>query len=670
MVAALPMSPKPYVITAKYASACKVCGRQVLPGDRVEWIKGDKKVSHVQCTESGQKLVLAVAESKASAPLAHSTITVPAPEGLEYLPYQIAGVQHAASREEGALIADEMGLGKTIQAVGFVNATPELRRILIVCPASLRINWERECKKWLTKRTVRRYALNLETCEVEEIEVQNEAPSVVQFPLLGDVTIANYDILGKVQKTFAGIPFDLLVIDEVHYIKNPKAQRTKNLFAIRQSCKKGLGLTGTPILNASPLELFPILQLVAPQAWDPPGLAMRKDENGKKSYVPVGAGGGAGFFRFAKRFCNAHEEWISKTKKVWVFDGSSNLDELSEKLRSTCMVRRMKADVLKELPPKRRSVICFPKDGAVEGMVDEENTLLGEVLKCATLEEVVKALANVKMGFEAYSAARLEIALVKVPLAVEHLESILGASPDSKVVVFAHHHEVVDKLRVALCAYGVVTVTGTTSLEGAASRQTAVDTFQNDPKCRVIIGTIGAMGVGWTLTKSQHVVHVELPLRPSDLSQDEDRTHRIGQRGSVLSELLVFDGSVDAHIARMLVEKQDVANMALDANDALDIDVAARAVDETALTYAKAKEKAYADAGLTPEECAKLLAEMQYLAGVCDGAQQLDGHGFSRLDANFGHALAACKILSPKQAIAARKLAVKYRRQLEGRVFE
>jgi Helicase conserved C-terminal domain len=279
-------------------------------------------------------------------------------------------------------------------------------------------------------------------------------------------------------------------------------------------------------------------------------------------------------------------------------------------------------------------------------------------------------MANVKMDFQAYSAARLAVALAKIDLAVEHVENALKSNPEGKVVVFAHHHEVVDKLRLALCEYGVVTMTGETPNDASViGRQHAVDTFQSDPKCRVIIGTIGAMGVGWTMTQSQHVIHVELPLRPSDLSQDEDRTHRIGQRGSVLSEILVFDGSVDAHIARMLVEKQDVANMALDANEALDVDVSVRAVDRTALTYAQAKEKAYADAGLTTAECTRLLLQMRYLAGVCDGAQLLDGAGFNKNDANFGHALAECKSLSPKQAIAARKLALKYRRQLDGRTF-
>jgi superfamily II DNA/RNA helicase len=259
--------------------------------------------------------------------------------------------------------------------------------------------------------------------------------------------------------------------------------------------------------------------------------------------------------------------------------------------------------------------------------------------------------------------------MAKVDKVVEHVISALESS--EKVVLFAHHHDVVEALIKALAHYGCVVVTGETPKDGSGvgTRQYAVDKFQNNPDCRVFIGSIGAAGVGLTLTASSHVIFAELPLRPADLTQAEDRTHRIGQKGSVLSEILVFDGSVDAHIARMLVEKQDVADASLDFETGLSTDVSTRAHDPSALSYEQAKEKAYADAGLTPEECASLLAQMKYLAGVCDGAQVIDGHGFNKLDTNFGHALAECKSLSPKQAIAARKFAVKYRRQLEGRSF-
>ena len=186
----------------------------------------------------------------------------------------------------------------------------------------------------------------------------------------------------------------------------------------------------------------------------------------------------------------------------------------------------------------------------------------------------------------------------------------------------------------------------------------------------MFIGSIGAAGVGITLTASSHVVFAELPLRPADMLQAEDRAHRIGQKGSVLIDVLVFDGSVDAHIAKMLVAKQDVADMALDDSTGLDVDLSGRATSPTGtLSYVAAREQAFRDAGLTQEECELLLKKMQFLAGQCDGAVREDGAGFSKFDAQIGHALAECKSFSPKQALCARKLAVKYRRQLEGRTF-
>ena len=122
MIAAAPS--KPMVISAKYPSSCKACGRQVNPGDRVEWVAGDKFVSHVQCTEAGQTLIAAVQASKAQAPKADA-VEIPCPEGLEYLPYQTGGIQFAMSCDEGCLLGDPPGLGKTIQAIGDVLREPD-----------------------------------------------------------------------------------------------------------------------------------------------------------------------------------------------------------------------------------------------------------------------------------------------------------------------------------------------------------------------------------------------------------------------------------------------------------------------------------------------------------------------------------------------------------------
>jgi SWI/SNF-related matrix-associated actin-dependent regulator 1 of chromatin subfamily A len=680
---------RPTVITARYESACKACGRQVRVGDRAVWVRGESAVSHVSCTHAGQLLLSEVAASRAAelpvpAPSLPDKVTggthgqldpfkpLPqgpfpsvvfrCPDGQEYLEYQKAGIAYAVARK-GCLIADAPGLGKSIETVGVINSLLEVKSILIVCPASLCINWEREVTKWLALK-------------------DDEAALIRQFPrdksltlinpraISRSVTIASYEALSKLAKSEES--WDLLVLDEAHFVKNPKAARAKHTFAVRARCERAILLTGTPIENR-PIELFPLLQLADPETWDPPGM---------KKGRWVDAGEGAGFFAYAKRYCDAHQETVpckpykdskgetvldeqgnpKRTKEVWVFDGSSNLEELNERLRSTCMVRRLKKDVLKELPPKRRRVTCFPKSMNQDALVEEENTFIGEVFQCDTLEKALEAMKSEKLGFTEYSAARHAVALAKVDLVAEHIENALEAS--QKVVLFAHHSDVVAALAEKLAAFKPVLITGETPKDGSGpgSRQWAVDQFQGDPSVRLFIGSIGAAGVGITLTASSHVVFAELPLKPSEMVQAEDRTHRIGQLDSVLVEVLVFDGSVDAHVARLIVEKQDIADMALDATTLQSVEeVAARPVLDLP-DYAAAREYAYVEAGITPEECAMLLKRVRYLASQSDAGA---GAGFSLFDRNIGSSLAECRRLSPKQAVYARKLCTKYRRQLE-----
>ena len=588
------------LITAKFASVCRTCSKPIIIGDRVSWVRGSSAV-HAACSEEGRAVVAAVNASKAPelAPESAAALDLPCPEGRDYLPYQRAGIAYALARQ-GTLIADEMGLGKTVQAIGVINASPDVARVLIVCPASLKLNWRNELRRWLTRPL-----------------------SIGDIAKPADITIVNYDILKKLPADYS---CDLLILDEAHYCKNPKAARTKLTQALARRAKRIIALTGTPILN-KPVELFPLLQMVAPREWD---------------------AGGNGFFRFAIRYCNAHKEQVSRTKSVWTFDGSSNLTELQEKLRTTCMVRRLKTDVLKDLPPKRRQVVTIGN-----GCRDEEEYgPLGEDYETAYA-------AMKKIPFENLSRTRHAQALRKVEAAIEHISNAIEAS--GKVVVFAHHKDVVAQLADRLSSFGAVTLTGDTPNE---ARQSAVERFQGDETCRVFIGSIAAAGVGLTLTRASHVIFVELDWVPANLTQAEDRCHRIGQTESVLVQHLVLDGSLDAKMARLITEKQDVADMALD-TDAYD--VSGRAVVNVESEEAKRARK-LAEAAITEAECASIHARLKFLASRCDGAVEEDGVGYNGLDTNFGKQLAAQAVLSPKQALAARKMLVKYKRQLAGMV--
>ncbi|MDD5719965.1 MAG: SNF2-related protein, partial [Candidatus Krumholzibacteria bacterium] len=247
---------------------------------------------------------------------------LPVPAGLEYLPYQAEGIEFALGRRN-TLIADEMGLGKTIQALGVINAL-DIRRVLIVCPASLRINWAREARKWLCRR--------------REICIVNEKNTVLAG---AEIVICNYDRVWDYWDRLAAVHWDLLIGDEAHYLKNPKSQRAKASLggmiktALGNKRKRGIAasaarlrlLTGTPILN-KPIELYPLLKALDRERW------------------------GQAWLWYATRYCAATRQRVGRDKEVWDTSGASNLDELQRILRGTVMIRRRKMDVLKDLPPK------------------------------------------------------------------------------------------------------------------------------------------------------------------------------------------------------------------------------------------------------------------------------------------------------------------------------
>lgn len=557
----------------------------------------------------------AVIESRA----ADSDLAVPAPAGLSYLPYQRAGIAYALARQN-TLIADEMGLGKTIQAIGVINADESLRRVLIICPASLRLNWQRECERWLVMP--------------RRIEIANGKA----YPHNAEIVIINYDILGKHEEALAS-PWDLIIADEAHYLKNRKAQRTRAALAIPST--RYLFLTGTPITNR-PIELFPLLTKL-----DPQGL-------------------GANWYQFAKRYCGAHQ-----TRFGFDTRGATNLDELQTRLRSTCMVRRRKADVLTELPAKRRQVIELAANGSaalVEGEIqaarlhDEEIAALRlrvELAKTSDNEDEYRAAVNalkegISAQFSEMSKLRHDLAVAKVPSIIEHLESAID---QGLVVCFAHHKDVLSALKEAFP--GAVMLVGDTPMD---ERQAAVDAFQNG-QSKLFLGSIGAAGVGITLTAAAHVVFAELDWVPANMSQAEDRCHRIGQRSSVLVQHLVFENSLDANMARKLIEKQAVIDAALDA--ALDNEVqavittAAEEIGSAELTFAQvAKESA----DISDEHIALVHRGLKRLDGVCDGAYTRDNVGFAACDSWLGKRLAAQAELSPKQAVLGRKLLRRYRK--------
>ncbi len=621
------------------------------------------KYATPQCAEMISGIVQQHAENIESSRATSSDVELPVPAGLDYLPYQRAGIASAITRRN-VYFGDEMGLGKTIQAIGVFNADPEARTMLVIAPASLKINWQREVEKWATK------------------DVKVGRANGKTFPDDShNVVVINYENVAKQRDAIDARTWDILVCDESQYLKSHKAQRTKAILGDRVSGDRGIRarrtvmMSGTPIMNC-PIELWTTVQRL-----DPNGL-------------------GSDFMGFAKRYCNG-----KRTRFGWDFTGSSNLAELQDRLRAGIMIRRTKDQVLTELPAKIRQVIALEPDRSTQklierqhGAADRVDRLKAEIAaRRAAGGDYASDVGRLKEGqsaaFTEIARLRHEIAVAKIPAVIDHIkQSQDGGS--KKIIVFAHHRDVVDAIQAEF-GEAAVSITGETPQD---KRQKAVDRFQTDPACTVFVGNMRAAGVGLTLTASSHVVMAELDWTPAAVAQAEDRAHRIGQKDSVLVQHLVFDGSLDAQMARTIVEKQNIADRALDTRDPASVqasaDQARQAVEAAMLALsqrAPADEQAAHDAiaqaeqeaaesmearavweeknreamaSITPEQMAAVHQNLRSLAMVCNYAVVDDGTGFNKIDAKFGHDLANKETLSPAQAVAARNMVVKYKGQL------
>jgi SWI/SNF-related matrix-associated actin-dependent regulator 1 of chromatin subfamily A len=444
---------------------------------------------------------------------------LPAPAQLRYYPFQREGIRFILERS-GALLADEPGIGKTIQAIGVINALPELEKILIVCPATLRLNWRRELEKWL----VRSRSIGVIGLEQTRSETLLSTCTII---------VINYDRLYANREALEAIEWDLVILDESHFIKSPGAKRTR--VATMLKAKRRLALSGTPVLNR-PAELPPILSWLSPHEWP---------RNGWHEYE--------------LRYCNAYWDGFG-----WDVSGASNLEELASRLR-TVMLRRTKAEVLPELPTKFRTVIELSPTVAMRALVEKEREAFRRVAQQQS-DQFRNSIRKLRVDPQQIDGDNLAIirhqtALAKVPLVTEFVREAL-AGGTTKIVIFAHHRDVIKALENALAHWHPVILIGGMAMP---ERQCSIDTFQSDPGCRIFIGNLVAAGTGITLTASSQVIFAEMSWVPAELSQAEDRCHRIGTRDSVLVQHLVLAGSVDSIMAKTICKKQKIMDSLLEA---------------------------------------------------------------------------------------------------------
>ena len=433
-------------------------------------------------------------------------IEIPGLQG-ELFPFQNKGVSFIESKGGRALIADEMGLGKTVQALAYLQLHPELRPAIIVVPASLKLNWMREADKWMQKPE----------CEI--------LSGTTPYKTHGKILIINYDILTNWVPVLKSKNANVLIMDEIHSIKNSTAKRTKAVKQLAKGIDHVLGLSGTPIVNR-PIEAYNALAIIN-------SLALPN------------------FKQFTMRYCGAKHNGFG-----WDFTGATNTDELHRLLIGSFMIRRKKADVLKDLPDKLKAFVPMQLTNAEEYQ-QAENDFISYLTH-------TKGMAAAERASNAETLVRIEALKQlsvrgKIDQVVDWVEAFLEGS-DQKLVIFAVHKETIEWL---IGAYYKIAV----KVDGSVSmleRQNAVDKFQNDPTCRIFIGNIQAAGVGLTLTASSNVAFIELPWTPGALVQAEDRCHRIGQKDSVTIHYLLATGTIEEKIAHLLDSKRKILDSVLD----------------------------------------------------------------------------------------------------------
>jgi len=422
-------------------------------------------------------------------------------------PFQKAAVKYICNNKR-VIIADEPGLGKTIEALAAahsLNAYP----IVVVCPASLKLNWKHEAEKWLIGKTASIW------------DSKNKEKT--------DIIITNYDIIAKLAGDLRAAEPKTVIFDESHYIKNRKSQRANAAKEIAKGVEVVIELTGTPVMNRAE-ELINQLAVIG-----------RLEDMG-------------GAWTILKRYC-------------W---STSRTEEFNQNLRATCFVRREKSTVLKELPKKQRVVMPVSvnlgdynrkKKQVIEYIANkmrEDKDLMARVEAAKTKEEKKAIVKEYRKIAKTLSALLPEIeelkqiaAEAKMPAVIEWIKSFLET--EKKLVVFAHHQKIVKMLAKE---FGVPYINQETSLN---ERQRQVEAFQNDPNVNLIIGTLGTMGVGLTLTAATDVLIVELGWNAAQVDQAEDRIHRIGQEGSVTAWYIVAEGTIETELMEMIEQKRALA---------------------------------------------------------------------------------------------------------------
>ena len=401
------------------------------------------------------------------------------------------------------ILADDMGLGKTTCTIIAALETGA-KKILIICPASLKINWQRE------------------------IENYSDRPVYIaegkKFSTESDFVIVNYDILKNFHDTdpkkkngsiLNQSNFDLVILDEAHMISNPQAQRTKIINHFVKDIKRVWLLTGTP-MTSRPMNYYNLLNIIE---------------------SPVAQN----WMAYAIRYCQGYQ-FMAGRRKVWNVTGASNLEELRDRT-SKQILRRLKEDVL-DLPDK----IISPVYLRLKSKEYEE--LMGEYYDW--FDNKKDESSSLTVQFSKLMKVRKVIANEKTKQTIEFAENIIEQG--KKVIIFTNF---TDTLQTIYQHFGKQAV----YLDGSCSkphRQNAVDEFQENDKIKVFVGNLKAAGVGLTLTAAEVVIMNDLSFVPAEHAQAEDRAYRYGQKSNVLVYYPLYENTIEGAVYDILNRKKEI----------------------------------------------------------------------------------------------------------------
>lgn len=431
------------------------------------------------------------------------------------LPFQKEGVCTAIRRNGRLLIADDMGLGKTIQSIAVACYFREEWPVLVVAPSSVRFTWKESFLHWMP------------SLKDDEVTVLVTGSDKVDKD--HQVVITSYDLLSRKVNDLCN-KFRIVILDESHFIKSNKAARTKACQKVIAKAKRVLLLTGTPALSR-PIELYTQICAVRPKFF--PSIQ-----------------------EYGIRYCNG-----KVTQWGWDYSGSSNMQELQLLLEKSIMIRRLKSDVLSQLPAKQRQVVVL-----------DPSTV-------KTHDKVLKHMAKEMQNEQIQGMQRRgvlltyfrETGLHKSKAICKYVEDLLES--DQKFLCFAHHHCVIDAVCELLdkksCSH--IRIDGKTSPE---TRKMLCDKFQYNDMCKVAVLSITAANAGITLSSASLVVFAELFWNPGILTQAEDRVHRIGQQNCVIVQYLVAKGTADDYIWPLVRNKLNTLSKAgLSKDNFYDVDL-------------------------------------------------------------------------------------------------